>query len=63
MTDDGYAQNYSRYNTSLYFSYDRYAYAPAYRFHTSIRPLMLSEVDSVITTDSLLNRHEDRQEL
>lgn len=53
MLNVGYSQNYSRYNTPLYFSYDRYTYAPSYRFHTSIRPLMLSEVDSVISTDSL----------
>ena len=54
MPDAGFAQQYSRYNGPLYVSFERYTYSPSNRFHTSIRPLLLSEVDSVINTDSIL---------
>jgi len=49
-----YGQQYSRYNDPVYLSFERYTYDPHTRFHSSIRPLMLSEVDSVVNTDSII---------
>jgi|WetSurMetagenome_2_1015567.scaffolds.fasta_scaffold106116_2 hypothetical protein len=49
-----FAQLYSRYNHPFYVTFDREAYAPAYRFHTSLRPLMISELNEVTSTDSIL---------
>jgi len=49
------AQYYSRYNSPLYITFEKEVYSPSVRFHPSIRPLLMSEVNTVTNTDSIID--------
>jgi hypothetical protein len=44
---------YSLYQNHTFRHFDRYVYQSNQRFHTSVKPFMMSQVDSVVTLDTL----------
>ena len=48
-------ESYSLYQNHTFRHYDRYVYQADYRFHTSVKPFLKRQADSIISLDTLYN--------
>ncbi len=46
-------ESYSLYQNQMFRHYDRYVYQADQRFHTSVKPFLMHQVDSVVNIDTL----------
>lgn len=50
-------QNNSNYNNHSFMPYDRYLYNSSNTFHTSVKPYDLKEVNTIVSIDTLYEKH------